>query len=162
MTFDLDPEELAELYVPPSTCPIAVTLEKIGKKWSMTIIRSMIFGMTQFSDFLRTNPGLSSKVLAERLKELEAHGFIQRLEFTDEGKKKVEYRLTQRGVKLKRVLYAMSMFGSEEFPAEVYNGRTDVSYQQMVSTYGPSFKLNESEVAMYAAPAIEEAYGLTD
>lgn len=145
-----------ELFVPPVKCPIAVTLEKIGRKWTMTLIRDMIFGKTQFSEFLKTNPGLSSKVLAERLKDMESYGFISRFELKTGNR--VEYNLTKRGIKLKRVLCALSMFGSEEYPEEVYNGRTDVTYTQMVNTYAPSFKLDEAEVEMYNTPEIEAAY----
>ena len=123
----------------------------------MTIIRDMLFGMHQFSDFLRTNPGLSSKVLSERLKDLEEAGFIIRKEMDTDGKSKIEYHLTERGVKLKRVLYALSMFGAEEYPEEVF-GVDEVDYQACVSIFGNGFKLEEAELEMYKSPEIEEVY----
>ena len=140
-------------------CPIATTLEKIGKKWSMTIIRDIIFGKHHFSDYLKTNPGLTSKVLSDRLKELEAEGFINRIEIeTVEGKNQIEYRLTTRGTKLKRVLYALSMFGAEEFPEEVFGSEEGLPYQQMVNIFGNGFKLDPTEVELHQSPQVEELF----
>jgi DNA-binding Lrp family transcriptional regulator len=113
-----------------------------------------MFDYHYFTDFLNKNPGLSSKVLADRLKELERSGFIQRRQIS---RSEVQYHLTVRGVKLKRVLYALSMFGAEEFPTEVF-GNVEGSYHDMVNLFGRSFGLDKSELDMYHTPLIEQAY----
>ena len=126
----------------------------------MTIIRDMLFGFHHFSDFLKNNPGLSAKVLADRLKELEGHGFIQRREIVQTGKREVEYHLTSRGIRLKQVLFALSMFGATEFPEEVFG--QEVPYGDMVNIFGNGFKLEPEEIEMMQSPQIEEAYSTGD
>ncbi len=88
-----------------SGCPINLTLEVVGDRWSLLIVRDMIFGNRRhFRELLlRSEEGISSNVLADRLKTLLAPGIIAR---TDDPshKQKAIYSLTEQGIELLPVL----------------------------------------------------------
>jgi DNA-binding HxlR family transcriptional regulator len=89
-----------------------MTLDLIGDRWTVLIIRDLYFGARRFSDLLTTSPGLSTRILAERLKLLEAQGFIQRVVYS-EHPLRAEYHLTDRGLSLEPVLGAIADWGLE-------------------------------------------------
>ena len=60
-------------------CPVECTLNTIGGKWSINIMRDLFLGKTRFSQFLQTNHGLSSKVLSTRLKELQTQQLVEKI-----------------------------------------------------------------------------------
>lgn len=102
----LTKEELPE-------CPVATTVRLIGNKWKLLMIRNLVFDGTQrFTDFLRTIPSLSKKVLTDNLRALEEDGLIER-EVYAEVPPRVEYSLSPLGKSLKPILEAMSDWGSE-------------------------------------------------
>lgn len=102
----LTKEELPE-------CPVATTVQLIGNKWKLLILRNMVYnGRQRFTDFLKTIPGLSKKVLADNLKMLEDDGLIEREAFA-EVPPRVEYSLSELGKTLKPVLDAMSDWGND-------------------------------------------------
>lgn len=98
----------------PTICPIKLTASKFSKKWSLSIIRDLYFGMTRFNQFLAANNGLSGKILSERLTDLEQDGFINK----DEN---LSYNLTDKGKDLNEILYSLAVFGAKHFTHEVYN-----------------------------------------
>ena len=84
----LTKEELPE-------CPVATTVRLIGNKWKLLIIRNLIYEEKQrFSDFLKTIPAISKKVLTDNLRALESDGLINR-EIFAEVPPRVEYSLTE-------------------------------------------------------------------
>lgn len=107
--------------IPFKKCPVKVALSYIGKKWSIEIIRDMMFGNRRFRDFLRENPQLSSKVLAQRLKELEEQKIITKT--TNGNHLTVEYHLTERGFRLNRVLYELAMFSYDIYLEELFESK---------------------------------------
>ena len=102
-------------------CPVECTLNTIGGKWSINIMRDLFLGKTRFSQFLQTNHGLSSKVLSTRLKELQTQQLVEKIavELTP---LKIEYRLTEKGRALGDVLYHLAMYSMDHQPEKVYNG----------------------------------------
>lgn len=93
---------------PSPYCPIFQSaVELIGKRWNGAIVRSMLSGSVRFSDFLAQIPGLSDRLLSERLRELEAAGVIERNVYPDIPVR-VEYRLTQRGRELDAIVRDIS------------------------------------------------------
>ena len=58
------------------SCPIDKTLEYIGRKWTLILVRDLFFGRKKFSEFLEANPQLSNKVLSQKLKKLETNHLI--------------------------------------------------------------------------------------
>lgn len=102
----LTKEELPE-------CPVATTVQLIGNKWKLLILRNMIYNGTQrFTDFVKTIPGISKKVLTDNLRALEDDGLIEREVFA-EVPPRVEYSLSDLGKTLKPILDAMSCWGAD-------------------------------------------------
>ncbi|OJF18128.1 MAG: HxlR family transcriptional regulator [Bacillaceae bacterium G1] len=92
-----------------TTCPIERTLNVIGGKWVILIIRELIQGKKRFSE-LENELGASSKMISLRLKELEKNGIVRRTVIPDVPPK-VEYTLTEKGESLNKVLDAMAEWG---------------------------------------------------
>ena len=82
-------------------------VEIIGRRWSGVIIRSMLAGKTRFGEILDTVPGLSDRLLSERLKELEHEGIVVR-KVIPQTPVRVEYHLTQKGLDLAGVVRAVA------------------------------------------------------
>ena len=94
-------------------CPVATTVQLIGNKWKLLIIRNLIFNDKQrFTDFLKSISGISKKVLTDDLRALEDNGLIERKVFA-EVPPRVEYSLTALGKTLKPILDAMSVWGTD-------------------------------------------------
>lgn len=92
-------------------CPVATTVQLIGNKWKLLIIRNLIYNNKQrFTDFVKSIPGISKKVLTDNLRSLEDDGIIYRNVFA-EVPPRVEYTLTELGVTLKPILDAMKDWG---------------------------------------------------
>jgi DNA-binding HxlR family transcriptional regulator len=100
-----------------SGCPINLTLEVVGDKWSLLIIRDMMFGNRRhFRELLtKSEEGISSNILADRLKTLLAQGIIT---WSDDPshKQKGIYSLTEQGIELLPVLAQMSGWGFKYLP----------------------------------------------
>lgn len=101
----LTKEELPE-------CPVATTVQLIGNKWKLLIIRNLLADSQRFTDFLKTIPGLSKKVLTDNLRALEEDGLIERKVFA-EVPPRVEYSLSDLGKTLKPILDAMFEWGTD-------------------------------------------------
>lgn len=89
-----------------SACPIELALNLINKKWVIQLLRDMFFGKTRFNEFKEGKPNLSNKVLSHCLKDMEENQLIKRHELNDT----IEYKLTERGQALNKVLYELAMF----------------------------------------------------
>jgi DNA-binding HxlR family transcriptional regulator len=94
-----------------SDCPIASSLDMIGDRWSLVIVRDMIFGATTFSDFAGGSERIPRNVLAERLKRLETAGVIRK-ELYQERPKRFRYHLTARGAGLLPIVQALARWGA--------------------------------------------------
>lgn len=101
----LTKEELPE-------CPVATTVQLIGNKWKLLIIRNLLAGNQRFTDFVKTIPGISKKVLTDNLRALEDDGLIEREVFA-EVPPRVEYSLSVLGKTLKPILDAMFDWGTD-------------------------------------------------
>jgi DNA-binding HxlR family transcriptional regulator len=89
-------------------CPVFHhAVEIIGRRWTGVIIRSMLAGKTRFSEILDTVPGLSDRLLSERLKELEHEGIVVRT-VVPQTPVRVDYHLTQKGLDLSVVVRAVA------------------------------------------------------
>lgn len=92
-------------------CPVATTVQLIGNKWKLLILRNLIYNDKQrFGDFFKTIPAISKKVLTDNLRALENDGLVDRTVFA-EVPPRVEYTLTPLGRSLKPILDAMSDWG---------------------------------------------------
>ena len=99
-----------------SGCAINLTLEAIGDKWSLLVMRDIIFGgRRHFRELLASEEGISSNILADRLKALTQAGILTRAD-DPAHKQKVIYSLTERGIELLPILAAMSAWGVKHMP----------------------------------------------
>jgi DNA-binding HxlR family transcriptional regulator len=87
-------------------------IEIIGRRWTGVIVRSMLGGRVRFSEILKDVPGLSDRLLTERLRALEAEGIVVR-EVIPETPVRVEYHLTDKGRALVPVVEAVSDWAHE-------------------------------------------------
>src|SRR3954447_23359045 len=88
-------------------CPVFhKAVELIGRRWTGAIIRAMRSGCVRFSDISHAIPGLSDRLLSERLKELESEGIVERTVYP-EIPVRIEYRLTEKGRDLDEVMQAI-------------------------------------------------------
>lgn len=94
-------------------CPVATTVQLIGNKWKLLIIRNLIYNEKQrFTDFYKTIPRISKKVLTDDLRALEEDGLVNRDVYA-EVPPRVEYSLTELGKTLKPILDAMMDWGTD-------------------------------------------------
>lgn len=99
-----------------SDCPISYSLDIWGDKWSLLIIRDLLFNkQLTYGDFLRAQEGISTNILAARLLRLEEQGLIDRMDHP-ESKAKVLYRLTPKGIGLLPVLVEINQWAHQYFP----------------------------------------------
>lgn len=96
-----------------SHCPINFTLEHFGDKWSLLILRDLMFkGKRHYNEFLEAGEKVSTSVLGDRLKKLEETGIITKGE--DAVKKsRIRYSLTEKGIGLLPLLLEMIIWGSQ-------------------------------------------------
>jgi DNA-binding HxlR family transcriptional regulator len=90
-------------------CPVARSLEVIGEKWSLLIVRDLLRGPQRFTDLLRYLGGITPKWLTLRLRDLEAAGIVERDQ--EAGRREVWYRLTPKGRELGPVIESLAVWG---------------------------------------------------
>ncbi|GKH31590.1 helix-turn-helix transcriptional regulator [Muricomes sp. OA1] len=93
-------------------CPVEITLQLIGDKWKVLIIRDLLEGTKRFNELMRSVEGITQKVLTSHLRAMEAAGLVNRKVYP-EVPPKVEYSLTETGLSLKPVLDAMVAWGTD-------------------------------------------------
>ena len=98
-----------------SECPISCTMDLVGDKWSLLIIRDMLYlGKTTYNEFLSSKEGISTNILNDRLIKLTEDGLIT---FTGTAKRK-KYELTKKGQDLKPILESIALFGMKHSSAD--------------------------------------------
>ena len=99
-------------FQPRSGCPVSISLESFGDRWSLLIIRDMMVrGFRTFKQFEQSGEGIATNILADRLRKLEASGILEsEMEQTD--RRRVNYRLTEKGIDLAPVLLDLLVWGA--------------------------------------------------
>jgi DNA-binding HxlR family transcriptional regulator len=103
MSADSAPPPALSAYGP--VCQDAVEL--IGRRWTGAIVRALLTGSNRFGEVLARVPGLSDRLLSERLRELEAAGVVKRTVYP-EVPVRIEYELTDKGLELEAIVAAIS------------------------------------------------------
>lgn len=91
-------------------CPVATTVQLIGSKWKLLILRNLLLRPWRFNELQRNLDGISQKVLTDSLRQLEADGIITRTVYP-EAPRRVEYALSDMGETLRPLLKAMQDWG---------------------------------------------------
>ena len=95
-----------------SGCPVSVSLDLVGDRWSLLIVRDMMVrGYRTFREFQYSGEGIATNILADRLQKLEAGGILKR-EPAEEDGRSTHYRLTAKGIALAPVLLELLIWGA--------------------------------------------------
>ena len=92
-------------------CPVATTVQLIGNKWKLLIIRNLLVRPWRFNELHKDLDGISQKVLTDSLRSLEQDGLVTRTVYA-EVPPRVEYALSDLGLSLKPILDAMQTWGN--------------------------------------------------
>ena len=92
-------------------CPIATSLELLGERWTLLVVRELFYGPKRYTDLAANLPGIGTNVLADRLKDLEASGLVEKQKLPPPAASTV-YDLTPLGRQLRPVLHEMARFGA--------------------------------------------------
>ncbi len=99
-----------------SCCPIACSLDLIGDRWTLLVIRDMMFfEKKRFEEFLESPEGISTNILTSRLKSLEEMGLLEKEPYSNHPRR-MNYLLTEKGKSLRPVLKAMILWGLKHIP----------------------------------------------
>lgn len=93
-------------------CPVATTVQLIGNKWKLLILRNLLARPWRFNELRKSLDGISQKVLTESLRSMESDGIIVRTVYA-EVPPRVEYSLSELGETLRPILDAMQAWGQE-------------------------------------------------
>jgi len=106
-----------------SGCPLNASVEVLGDRWSLLIIRDMMLrGFRSYKQFLQSYERIATNILADRLRKLEAHGIISSEPDPSDGRKLI-YSLTEKGIDLAPVLTEMVLWAA---------GHEDTGNQELV------------------------------
>ena len=95
-----------------SGCPVSVSLDLLGDRWSLLIVRDMMVrGYRTFREFQRAGEGIATNILADRLQKLEDGGILKREPAAEDGRS-THYRLTEKGIALAPVLLEILIWGA--------------------------------------------------
>jgi DNA-binding HxlR family transcriptional regulator len=101
-----------------SGCPLNASIEMLGDRWSLLIIRDMMVRRFRtFKEFLASDEGIATNILADRLRKLEAHGIITSKPDSSDGRKLL-YLLTPKGIDLAPVLTEMVLWAARHEETE--------------------------------------------
>lgn len=98
-----------------SDCPISSSLDVWGDKWSLLIVRDLMFAkQCTYGDFLKADEKIATNILASRLQMLETNGVITKTDHPD-SKAKVLYKLTQKGIDLLPLMIEINLWADKYF-----------------------------------------------
>ena len=101
-----------EVHQHRSGCPVSVSLEVFGDRWSLLIIRDlMVRGFRTFKEFQNSGEGIATNILADRLERLQRAGIVS-AEVNQEDARRVNYRLTEKGIDLAPVMLELLIWGA--------------------------------------------------
>jgi len=99
-----------------SNCPVSFSLDFLGDKWSLLIIRDMmIANKSTYGEFLQSDEKISTNILADRLVVLEQNGFITR-SVSSEKKNRIIYRMTEKAIDLVPIIMEYNIWGAKYNP----------------------------------------------
>lgn len=93
-------------------CPVATTVQLIGSKWKLLIMRNLLKRPWRFNELRRDLDGISQKVLTDSLRSMEEDGIIMRTVYP-EVPPRVEYALSELGESMRPIIQAMEQWGTE-------------------------------------------------
>jgi len=132
-------------------CPVAKTLELVGERWTLLVVRDLLRGPKKFQD-LQASLDVAPGILSERLKVLEEHGIVER-GFYSNHPPRAEYVLTERGRDLRPIVGALAVWGSRYIHPEAGLVHEACGTRVEVAYYCPECDARVDDVRMRASTA---------
>lgn len=139
-------------------CSIASSLELIGDRWTLLIVRDLVLGLSRFDEFLESL-GVASNVLTDRLNRLVDEGIAERVRY-NERPERFEYRLTPKGCELGLVLLALMQWGDRHIskkPPRIARRRTDRSRVSVALVAADGSPVKPGELELVPGPGARAA-----
>lgn len=120
--------------VPRSACPIANALDLLGDRWTLLVIRDLLFlGKRRFGELLSSPEGIPTNILSDRLRRLEEVGLVEKVSYQLRPPR-YEYQLTAKGRDLLPVLRALAEWSLRHVPA------AEAPSPELLELYRDSFR----------------------
>ena len=121
-------------------CPFAYSLDVFGDRWSLIIIRDMLFqGFQTYGEFQSSQEGIATNILADRLAHLEANGLISKTRDPKNGRRNL-YHLTEKGADLARLMLEIARWGAKYDPQTTANDSIMQRIEDDPDTYAAQLK----------------------
>jgi DNA-binding HxlR family transcriptional regulator len=117
-------------------CAIATALDYVGERWALLVVRELLLGPKRFTDLQDGLPGAGSKVLAQRLRELESAGVVRRRTLPPPASSQV-YELTEWGARLDAIVVALGRWGTDAPEASADHVGADSAMIKLRSLFSP-------------------------
>ncbi|MCF0056347.1 helix-turn-helix domain-containing protein [Dyadobacter sp. CY356] len=102
-----------------STCPVSTSLDVLGDKWTLLILRDMVFeGKSTYGQFMQSEEKIATNVLADRLAALESQGILTKT-VAEDKKSKFTYRLTEKGIDTIPIIVELVLWGTKHLATVV-------------------------------------------
>jgi DNA-binding HxlR family transcriptional regulator len=98
-----------------SGCPIASSLDLLGDRWTLLIVRDLLTGKSRFGDFLQSPERIPTNILTDRLERLETFGLIEKSSYQG-NPVRYDYRLSEKGADLLPALQAVCLWANKHLP----------------------------------------------
>ena len=149
-------------------CPIAHSLGLIGERWTLLVVRELLYGPKRYTDLVDGLPGIGTNILAGRLKELETGGIVEKKKLPPPFASTV-YELTPAGRELRPVLHELARFGARLIgppPPDALEdgwllGALDLALSPLCRGSRIAFRIGDEEASLVdctATPGIAEDY----
>jgi DNA-binding HxlR family transcriptional regulator len=143
-------------------CPIAHSLGIVGERWTLLVVRELMYGAKRYTDLVDHLPGIGTNILALRLKELEAAGIVEKKKLPPPYASTV-YELTPAGHELRPVLHELARFGARlmgppppDALAEGWLvGALDVALAPLCRGGRIAFRIGDEEASILDCTAVE-------
>jgi DNA-binding HxlR family transcriptional regulator len=135
-----------------AACPVARALDIVGERWTLLIVRDLLFGTLRFQDFQERLPGIAPNMLSARLKKLEAHGLVRR-EFYSDYPPRAAYTLTDQGRELGVVVLALGRWGMRNIDGKLSRGLHHAEAFRHLAQAGEALKRRPVQRGKAAAKA---------
>lgn len=98
-----------------SDCPIACSLDLLGDRWTLVILRDLFRGKARYNEFLASAEGITTNILAERLDRLEKAGLVKKVAY-QQNPPRYDYELTAKGADARLVVASLAVWGLKHLP----------------------------------------------
>jgi DNA-binding HxlR family transcriptional regulator len=150
-------------------CPIACSLGLVGERWTLLVVRELFSGPKRYTDLAEHLPGIGTNILADRLKELETAGLVEKRKLPPPAASSV-YELTEAGRALRPVLHELARFGAKYLgppPPEALEegwllGALDLAVSPLAEGMTVAFKVGEEEASLVEGRAVPGLAAVAD